>query len=369
MSDSASSLRQLKDALERDLAEQLTVAEPDWLRIESNSDRLTLLKVSGTHLLPRARPPWVVPLALALVSASVIAEASMVRPASARLELDATVTAFALTIGSAAQTFGGGLNVRAGSVKANNSGRSIAIEFLRQVTSIDQVRLAPGTELRFTALGDGCQQIRVIRGALGAQLTSSSAKDGEMLVGADAITLEGDGKLEFCTARKSTLYLTSPRSLDVSTVLNESERPVWYGPSIARGEIRFPAAGSANALRDTDRLRLSDIGPSQMALELSTDQRLMFAGDVGMAISYGFDGPQVNAGTNLKPTALTIARSSPDLLKFFAAVSGLSGILLGARRWLSAKEPLAPHRCSAESACCWPSPAPARHRPIFARFF
>ena len=336
--DSSASLRQLKGALQRDLAEQFAASEPDWLRIESDSDRLTLLKACGTHLLPKPRPPWVIPLALVLMSASVIALASVVRPASARLELDTTVAAFALSIGDAAQTFGGALNVRAGSVKANNPGRPIAIESLRQVTGIDQIRLAPGTELRFTALGGGCQQMRVIRGALGAQLTSIATKDSDGLVGADEIALDGDGKLEFCTVRKSTLYLTSPRSLDVSTILNESEKPVWYGPSIAHGEIRFPAAGSASALRDTDRLRLSDIGLSQMALELSPDQRLMFAGDVGMPVAYGFDGPQVSAGRNLKPTALTIARSSPDLLKFFAAVSGLSGILLGAWRWLSAKE-------------------------------
>lgn len=336
--DSETSLRQLEDALQRDLAEQLAAEEPDWLRIELNSKRLTLIKACGGHLLPKPRPPWVIPLTIALMSASVIALASVVRPASERLELDATVDSFALSIGRAALTFGGALNVRTGSVTANNPGKPVALESLRQVTGIDQIRMAPETELRFSALGSGCHEMRVMQGAFRAQLTSSATKDSEMIVGADAIALDRDGKLQFCTVRKSRLYLATPRLLDVSTILNESETPVWYGPAIVRGEIRFPTAGTASALRDTDRVRLSDIGQSQMVLELETDQRLMFSGDVGMPVAYGFDGPQVSAGTNLKPAVLTIVRSSPDLLKFFAAVSGLAGFLLGAKRWLSSKE-------------------------------
>ena len=330
-------LRQLRAVLRRDLQGQIELPQPDWRRIKTDSARLTLLDACSAQLSPRPRPPWVIPVAVALVSASIVLIASFIRPSPARVELDAVVSGFALTVGERAQTLGGALDARAGSVKADDPGRPIANDALQHVIGIDQIRLAPGTNLRVSALGDGCQQLRVVRGALAAQLTSGNHSGGVQSPGADLLALGVDGKLEFCPARKSRLYLSSARSLDISMILNESERPFWYGPSIVRGELRFPAAGSSSTLRATDRLSLGDIGPSHLAIELSLEQRLVFEGDLGSLAAFGFDGYQVGSGTDLRPTLLTMARSSPTVLKFFAAISGLSGLLLGARRWLSPK--------------------------------
>lgn len=199
-------LRQLKAALRRDLQGQLELPQPNWRRIKSVSERLTLLDACGVHLSPRPRPPWVIPVAVALVSASFVVMASFIRPSPARVELDVVVSGFALTVGERAQTLGGALVARAGSVKANDPGRPIAIDAFQQVIGIDQIRLAPRTELRVSALGDGCQQLRVVRGALAAQLTSGGLSGGVQNLGADLLALG----LE--TANSSSARLASQRS-------------------------------------------------------------------------------------------------------------------------------------------------------------
>jgi hypothetical protein len=322
--------------LRRDLEARLALAlseEPTpWREIEAISRRLNLARSLAVTM--EAKPsPWVTPAALLLVAVSLTLAAAAFGPHQVSLQVDGTVSGFSITGASKAQDVRGLLDVKAGTLVSSENLARATPEWLAKVTIIDGIRLSPDAQLEFVLAGKGCHRLRVQRGELAAQFTLPNPSDGDPPTG--RATLHEGGEIRFCMKGRGALYPDSAGRLDLATELDASRTPTLFAPSILRAAVQILSTAQVKPLGQTDRLLLDRITDSHVAIVLDEAQAVHFAGTVDNPEIFGFTGPNDRRGRSLRPSWLDIAKSSPDLARLFAAVTGLLGLLLGARRWLT----------------------------------
>jgi hypothetical protein len=328
----AQDLARLQSELEERLAAALAGDPPPWREIEAVSRRLELVRTLATAA--QARPsPWVAPAALLLVAISLALAAAAFGPHQVALQVDASVSGFAITAASRAQEVRGLLSVKAGTLASSEDLVPARPGWLARVTIIDGIRLSADAQLEFALAGKGCHRLRVQRGELAAQFTVPDPSDGGPATGR-ATVREGE-EIRFCMKDRGALYPDAVSRVDLATELDASRTPTLFAPSILRAGVQILSTAQVRPLGQTDRLLLDRITDSHVAIVLDDAQAVHFAGTVDDPEVFGFTGPNDRRGRSLRPSWLDIARSSPDLARLSAAVTGLLGLLLGARRWLT----------------------------------
>lgn len=322
--------------LQRDLEERLAVAlsgdPPPWREIEAVSRRLDVVRTLATSTRPKPSP-WVAPAALLLLAISLALAAAAFGPHQVALQVDASVSGFTITAPSRAQDVRGLLPVKAGTLVSSEDLAPGRPGWLAEVILIDGIRLSGDAQLAFVLAGKGCHRLRVQRGELAAQFTAAAPSDGGPSTG--RATLHEGSEIRFCMRDRGALYPDSASRLDLATELDSSRTPTLFAPSILRAAVQILSTAQVKPLAQTDRLLLDRITDSHVAIVLDDAQAVHFAGTVDDPEIFGFTGPNDRRGRSLRPSWLDIARSSPDLARLSAAVTGLLGLFLGARRWLT----------------------------------
>lgn len=325
-------LDRLKRDLEQRLAAAIAADPPPWREIDALSRRLSLTKSLAASF-ERRPSPWLAPAALLLVAISLTLAAAAFGPHQVPLQVDGSVSGFSIATSNRAQPMRGLLEVKAGSLASSQNLGWATPAWLSEVTTLEEIRVSADTQLEFALAGKGCHRVRVQRGELAVQLTAAKVASGEVQTG-QAVVHQGE-ELRFCMKDKGTLYPESATRLQLATELDASHPPILFAPSILRAEMQVLSTAQVKVLRQTDRLSLNRIVEARVAIVLDDAQAVHFAGKVEDPEIFGFTGPIDHRGRSLRPSWLEIVKSSPEAARLFAAVTGLLGILLGARRWLT----------------------------------
>lgn len=310
---------------------------PDWDKIKSAEERLRISK-SLKQQFAKQEPRWVFPVMVALGSSCLIALASLVHPSSPQIQVEASVTALRLESASRQHEATGSLRFEEETAYASGGKllTSRSIENVRRAILADALTFAPSTVIELSAIGKRCHRVIVKQGTLTAQLTMAAKKASRDEADPDQLVLPKGGYFRFCLAVPSVIHTGAVSAIKISKGLRNPTPPEIEVPSLIKGSLRVLDTASTVVLKEVDRVSLVDVSESASAIELSETLQLWFSGRVARPTIHHMLGLETDVGTDITPSLLDLAISSPGLTKLFAAVSGLTTLLLGLRKWFVA---------------------------------
>ena len=335
-------LLKLRASTEESLVKDLLSGEKTPSEMRRNYSRLEMIdgliaKTPSPH-----RKGWLVPTIVALLSLCAVAIGIAVKPGAPAVQVDLTTSSLSIDFGTTSGEVFGEISLKPDSLKASGyqiGSRDNRLNQPRELVGfnkIHDIRFAPNTSIQVSTKLQNCVLFTITQGALSLQVSQTKYNRNHIHENnklTESIDFRREGSFSFCLTEPSRLSIDSPKSIILSKTLYEYPSPAIHGPVIKKGIFKAVASGRVTHLSDNDRLVLRDISSARFSLVLSDEQHVQFEGIVSKPLLYGYVGTQLNNGENLSPSLFDIAINSPVFAAIFAAVTGLSGMLLGALQW------------------------------------